>query len=623
MAEALTIEQMINGSIDVDTIEQAALEDMIVTARNGREFPSAPRAVRLILEQGTIDATLFKTRVDLDSGNALGSETPVSLVDDDFALVFKDDDVDLNGYYQKQAGVWEYLPYNIQRQAINQIEQAKQAAIEVAATDAQNKANAAQEEAAIDASQKILKSQVAYNFVETEELLSTRQKVTDSYINSAGVVTTSASRALTEYIPVTPDFFIEYDAYIAVGMSSIAAYDASGVFIKSLLSGTTNKQESGIITFSSDIASIRISIAIAQPNSFLLSKVLGLNDALKKYQLIGDVDLLLENPPVSGSYVDTSGADVVKSTWSRTGLIEVSSGLVVTYNTFSSRSTSTIAAYDSNAVFMYPLLSVAGDVVGNLTIPPNVKYISISIANSKVNKFTITKAVAKSGDGSGGSAVSRYFGAKWLSMGTSIVDSTATPYTYQKWVSEKMGLALFNHASSGSRTRSSLYRKNTNLDEHITASDFITIDHGTNDFKIETPLGSISDTPTPYATMKSAAYNENSDTTGTFYADLKSVIEYIYSIKPSARIMLVTPIKRTQPSATGTETNSLGFKLVDYSTAIKAIAELYSLPCLDNYNTSGFNLNTMPVWTADGLHPTEWAQKNVLTNKMIGFIESN
>lgn len=143
MAEALTIEQMINGSIDVDTIEQAALEDMIVTARNGREFPSAPRAVRLILEQGTIDATLFKTKVDLDSGNALGSETPVSLIDDDFALVFNDDDVDLNGYYQKQAGVWEYLPYNIQRQALNQIENAKQDAIGTATADATEKADAA------------------------------------------------------------------------------------------------------------------------------------------------------------------------------------------------------------------------------------------------------------------------------------------------------------------------------------------------------------------------------------------------------------------------------------------------------------------------------------------------
>lgn len=606
MPELLTRQDLANGHLDIKALGEAANgdENAQVTTRLGETYPSAKKAIKTMFENGGLPATPFATKALM---------TASALVDGDYAQVT--DDTVNNGLYVKTAGAWVKSSYDPLTQAKADATTKADAAKAAAVTEATATA-------AIDANQKILKSQVAYNFVETEDLLSTRQKTIGSYISNSGVITTGATRTLTVAIPVTPDLFIEYDAYIAVGMSSIAAYDASGVFIKSLLSGTTNKQESGIITFTSDIASIRISIATAQPNSFLLSKVVGLNDALKKYQLVGDVDLLLENPPVSGSYVDTSGADVVISSWSRTGLIEVSSGLVINYNAYSSKSASTIAAYDSNANFLYPLLSVAGDVVGSLTIPSNVKYISISIANSKVNNFTITKAVAKSGDGSGGSAVSRYFGAKWLSMGTSIVDSS-TPYTYQKWVSEQLGLVMYNHASSGSRTRSSLYRKNTNLDEHITASDFITIDHGTNDFKIETPLGSISDTPTPYATMKSAAYNENSDTTGTFYADLKSVIEYIYSIKPSARIMLVTPIKRTQPSATGTETNSLGFKLVDYSNAIKAIAELYSLPCLDNYNTSGFNLNTIPVWTTDGLHPTEWAQKNVLTNKMIGFIESN
>lgn len=134
MAEALTIQGMIDANVDVNTIEQAANEDMIVTARNGREFASVPMASRIILEQGTIDATLETTKAALDADTVL--------VDGDFALVYNDDDVDLNGYYQKQSGVWEYLPYNIQRQALNQIEQAKQAAIDAAAIDAQDKSDA-------------------------------------------------------------------------------------------------------------------------------------------------------------------------------------------------------------------------------------------------------------------------------------------------------------------------------------------------------------------------------------------------------------------------------------------------------------------------------------------------
>lgn len=610
MAEPISIQQLKDASLDVKSLEEVVNgnENVVVTTRLGETYPSVKKAIKTLFENGSLPATPFATKALM---------TASALVDGDYAMVTNDAVADNNGLYVKEAGAWVKSNYDPLTQAKADATVKADAAKAAAVTEATALA-------ASDASQKILKSQVAYNFVEAEDLLYTRQKTVGSYISDAGVITTGETRTLTVAIPVTPDLFIEYDAYITVGMSSIAAYDASGVFIKSLLSGTTSKQESGIITFTSDIASIRISIATAKPNSFLLSKVVGLNDALKNYQLVGDVDLLLENPPVSGSYVDKSGADVAVSTWSRTGLIEVSSWLTVTYNTFSSTSTSTIAAYDSNAVFLYPLLSVAGDVVGSLKIPPNVKYISISIANSKVNNFTITKAVAKSGDGSGGSAVSRYFGAKWLSMGTSIVDSSATPYTYQQWVKEHFGFTLFNHAQSGSRTRQSLIGRNaTSLDANITASDFITIDHGTNDFKIETALGFISDAPTTATLLKDTAYNENTDTRGTFYGDMKGIIEYIYSIKPSARIMLVTPIKRTQAAATGTDTNSLGFKLVDYSNAIKAIAELYSLPCLDNYNTSGFNLNTISVWTADGLHPTEWAQKNVLTNKMIGFIESN
>lgn len=139
MADALTIQGMIDANADVDTIEKAALEDMIVTARNGREFPSAPRAVRLILEQGTIDAFLFLTKADLDTGNALGSDTPITLVDGDFALVLDDETLNNNGYYKMQSGELTWLNLNASKQALAEIEQAKQDAIDAAAIDASNK----------------------------------------------------------------------------------------------------------------------------------------------------------------------------------------------------------------------------------------------------------------------------------------------------------------------------------------------------------------------------------------------------------------------------------------------------------------------------------------------------
>ncbi len=119
MADAITMQGLIDANLDVETLGEAANEDKVVVSRLGREFVSAPMASRIILEQGTIDATLKTTKAALDADTLL--------VDDDFALVYNDDDIDLNGYYQKQSGVWEYLPYNLQRQALNQIEQVKQA----------------------------------------------------------------------------------------------------------------------------------------------------------------------------------------------------------------------------------------------------------------------------------------------------------------------------------------------------------------------------------------------------------------------------------------------------------------------------------------------------------------
>lgn len=136
MADAITMQGLIDANLDVETLGEAANEDKVVVSRLGREFPSAPMSSRIILEQGTIDATLKTTKAALDADTVL--------VDDDFALVYNDDDIDLNGYYQKQSGVWEYLPYNVQRQALERIEQAKQEAIDAAAIDAQSKADAAE-----------------------------------------------------------------------------------------------------------------------------------------------------------------------------------------------------------------------------------------------------------------------------------------------------------------------------------------------------------------------------------------------------------------------------------------------------------------------------------------------
>lgn len=236
MADALTIQGMIDANVDVNTIEQVATEDMIVTARNGREFPSGPMASRLILEQGTIDAYLFLTKADLDTGNALGSDTPITLVDNDFGLVFNDETLNNNGYYQMREGELVWLNLNVTRQGLEQIEQAKQAAIAVAATDAQNKANAAQS-AAIAAASTNTSDQVALKLDgAVGKNLFNKTKITAGVaLNDTGGTFNASARNVSSYIAAKPS-----TAYSFSNINKAMFYDVNKVFLQSSAGANAN-----------------------------------------------------------------------------------------------------------------------------------------------------------------------------------------------------------------------------------------------------------------------------------------------------------------------------------------------------------------------------------------------
>lgn len=207
----------------------------------------------------------------------------------------------------------------------------------------------------------------------------------------------------------------------------------------------------------------------------------------------------------------------------------------------------------------------------------------------------------ESGGGTGGS---HWYGKGWGAFGDSITDSKATETAYPPLVADRLGMNLFDYAKSGSRVRDSFVYCTSAAG--LSTVDVATIAHGTNDFMLETPMGTIAD-PATLGT--------------TFYGDYKYVIETMLAWKPSLRIALVTPIRRTKPADTDSDTNSLGFKLIDYRDAVMAIADYYGLPVLDLFNRSGFNTITMPTWTTDGLHPTAAAQADVMSPMVAGFLD--
>lgn len=455
---------------------------------------------------------------------------------------------------------------------------------------------------------------------------------------SNNVAIDSGSFSYTDYIPVTPlSSYVTNGNGLAAGAtlewyrSGVHYYDEN----KNYLGHGVRVEPNISFKIPENCYFIRLNFISTTTPASVLKVVKGdsifgdpvtskIKDFMKTFD---EDDILALYGYTTGKYISTAGVETVSGNWAATDFIAVDYQQKISYQAEASSIVSVISGYDENKNFVRSLVNGAGSLaisLGELDIPDNISFIRFSFY--WVNNQQKLRNIPVGSGGGGGepaSNISRYNGKTWLAMGTSIVDSQSTPYTYPVWVRDYFGFTLYDHAISGTRVRACLQRATASIDARITASDIITIDHGTNDFKIETPMGTINDAPTTAANLKDPAYRDNTNTSGTFYGDLKGVIEYIYSVKPSARIHLITPIRRTAPAANGTDTNNLGLKLVDYRDAIVAVAKYYGLPLLDNYYESGFNDKTIPVWTADGLHPTEWAQKNVMTNKVIGFIESN
>ena len=103
MADPITLKALQDASIDSDTLGEFANEDKIVTSRLGAEYPSAPMASRMLVENGLLGATPFST---------YSAMTASALVDGDYAVVTNDVDITKNGIYEKQEGEYIYLKYN-------------------------------------------------------------------------------------------------------------------------------------------------------------------------------------------------------------------------------------------------------------------------------------------------------------------------------------------------------------------------------------------------------------------------------------------------------------------------------------------------------------------------------
>lgn len=139
--------------------------------------------------------------------------------------------------------------------------------------------------------------------------------------------------------------------------------------------------------------------------------------------------------------------------------------------------------------------------------------------------------------------------------------------------------------------------------------DLVIIAAGTNDFKLNAPLGTVG------------IIGDTNFDRETFCGAYRTLLEYILTDKPTIRIVLFTPLQRDNDGYDVNYTNSAGCKLSDYANAIKQIAELYSIPVCDMYANSGFTKLTLSTYTRDGLHPNDTGYQR-MGNYAAKFIDS-
>lgn len=196
--------------------------------------------------------------------------------------------------------------------------------------------------------------------------------------------------------------------------------------------------------------------------------------------------------------------------------------------------------------------------------------------------------------------------ALYISHGDSITwyDSNKYPdgslcVGYQSYIINALGIKQYtNKGVSGAPiangTRNGDGVVNTILSVNHANYEICTIAVGTNDFRLDVPLGTIS-------------ANNYDDT--TFIGAYQQSIEHILRQNNNIRLVLITPIHRDKDGYTSSSQNLAGYYLSDYVNAVIELGKLYGIPAIDCYNNFEINSKNIFQYTIDGLHPNNNGHK--------------
>lgn len=181
--------------------------------------------------------------------------------------------------------------------------------------------------------------------------------------------------------------------------------------------------------------------------------------------------------------------------------------------------------------------------------------------------------------------------------GNSYADSDEIAVGYPSIIESKQEFdgVINKGIDGGSLAKNSNYPSNGSiwLDndwDDLNLADLITILAGTNDFKLNVPIGEIT---------------ENNYDESTFTGAYQLLFEEIESGNPDAEVYLITPLQRDNDNYDINTVNEAGHKLVDYVDRIKELSDKYGYEVIDLYGDSEITIDTLDDYTVDGLHPND------------------
>lgn len=435
------------------------------------------------------------------------------------------------------------------------------------------------------------------------------------FLDDQGTKNDNKDWLITNIMPIKEGTHIYYEGHTIAGFSPRSVFYDSNMQVILSFRASTNGQYK--LDIPENSAFFRMSVAKKDISTV---GVYAMSFLKQSQKTVTPADIVNTRKTTLGSYTNTliyntyyNENSIVESTsWARTEKIPVKESDLIEIQIADNPSDVTMAyltlvTFDSEKNYVESYVINTGKNTLEYTVEEGVAYIGCNILLARKDQFKLS---INGYDGSkyaldwldlGDVGVHSYWrGKTGVMFGDSIVagqqDDSVQGGAYARRVKDNLQMvSMLNKGVSGRPMANGTANgvgTNTTIKETTDFSpfDLVIIAAGTNDFKLNVPLGSLG-------TIADSTFDTN-----TFYGAYRDSIEHILKSNLTIRLCLWTPLYRDNGGYTANTTNTAGHKLIDYVNAIKNIGELYAIPVIDMFRNSGLNKVNLTTYTVDGLH---------------------